>query len=110
MPHGPHATFDDRFYAWVRFFMRHAMAIHFEDFVIWCYKQVAVPVKKDGSKPDNRDIVGKRWHRVVGRLWVTSWWLFAMDWAMKAVLHTGVLAEPAPISAWRPLLHAFGLV
>ena len=32
IPHGPHFTFDDRFYAWVHFFMRHAIAIRFEDF------------------------------------------------------------------------------
>ncbi|MCJ1395079.1 hypothetical protein MMC18_007960 [Xylographa bjoerkii] len=114
IPHGPNATFDDRFYAWVRFFMRHAVAIHFEDFVIWCYKQVAYPgatTSNGEGQPDNRDTVSKRWHRVVGRVWVAGWWLYAMDWAMQAVLHTGVLADsPLPFSVWGPLLRAFGVV
>jgi hypothetical protein len=97
---------------WVKFYIMQALGIHFEDFVIWCYKQVAgKPVKEPGQEMEELVVELKTWHRLVGYAWVLSWWTYHTDLAMLAYLRTGLAAEdPLPFSLLRPLLKQLGVL
>lgn len=53
---------------WVKFYIMQALGIHFEDFLIWCYKQVAGKPKPKASGQDKQEleVEPKLWHRLVG--------------------------------------------
>lgn len=90
-----------------------ALGIHFEDFVIWCYKQVVGKPKPKTPDQDKQelDVEPKLWHRLVGYVWVLSWWTYHTDLAMLVYLRAGLAAEDTmPFSLLRPLLKQLGIL
>jgi hypothetical protein len=98
---------------WVKLYIMQALGIHFEDFVIWCYKQVAgkPKSKRPGQENEKLEVEPKLWHRLVGYAWVLSWWTYHTDPAMLVYIMTGFAAEgPPPFSLFRPLLKQLGVL
>ena len=107
MPHGPRHTMWDRFWSFWLCFALQAVAIHLEDFVIWCYWQFTV-----GSevRDQHQEITCSHWQRAVGRLWVISWsWIISVM-MVDPCLKLGIYAlSPLPFPVVDPLLRSLSL-
>ena len=107
MPYGPNHTFNLRFTMWFNFMFWQAPAIQFEDFVIWCYKQMVG--KTEGKVMDEEqkrlETNATTWHKIVGYIWVFSWWYYILPWPVDAVLRFEIVkATPLPFSVLNPIL------
>lgn len=107
MPHGARHTAWDRFWSFWLCFALQAIAIHLEDFIIWCYWQLAL---ESNVRDQRRNMSSSRWQRVVGRLWVISWCWIISGIMVDPCLKLGIYASnPLPFSVLQPLLRSLGL-
>ncbi|KAL2041434.1 hypothetical protein N7G274_005816 [Stereocaulon virgatum] len=106
LPYGPYHTFHLRFYLWFFFMFVQAPAIHFEDCVIWCYKQATrtTDEKDMDERPSGRKDPAT-WQKVVGYIWVIFFWYHLVPTPANAVLRFGMVKDsPVPFSVLEPLL------
>ncbi|MCJ1293712.1 hypothetical protein MMC34_005267 [Xylographa carneopallida] len=97
-------TLANRFFLFFNFFLLQAVAIHCEDFAIWCYKAWT-------GVPKGQDAQPKPWHRVVGIAWVLVVWCYTAKMAMLACIRNGISAEDSlPFSIVRPTLKLLGVL
>ena len=95
-------TFANRFLLFFNFMIIQAVAIQFEDFVIWCYKAW-------NGVPKGQTVQVKTWHRVIGFSWVLIVWCYSAKLAMLACVRNGISAEDSlPFSIVRPVLTKLG--
>ena len=97
-------TLANRFFLFFNFMMLQAVAVQFEDFVIWCYKAWTGVPKGQDAQPES-------WHRVVGITWVLAVWCYTAKLAMLACIRNGISAEDSlPFSVVRPTLMLLGVL
>ena len=94
MPGASVLLFEDRFMLAFKFFILQALGIHFEDMALVVFGRLRFSVKAYIGSCES-------FYRIVGYLWVISWFWLTLGWGGDAYLKSGIMGVndvPIPIA------------